>query len=123
MSERQLICTPSFDKQLDSLSGKHPDIYAKVTERLRECCKNGPARSGHKLRRTGGLPVFKERLAVGTAGKRGGARLIYYCDREKVVALFIFVKAARADVPSKEVQIALKAANLTPVQESESGRG
>ena len=41
-------------------------------------------------------------------GKRRGARIIYYCDEERVVALFIYAKNTISDIPVKEIKDALK---------------
>ena len=59
-----------------------------------------------------GLPVFKQRLRLGGRGTRSGARIIYYCDSELVVALALYTKSDRADIPRKEIRQALKAAGL-----------
>lgn len=40
-------------------------------------------------------------------GKQGGARLIYYRDEERVVALFLYSKGDVTDIPVKEIREAL----------------
>ena len=44
--------------------------------------------------------------------ERGGARLIVYCDDERVVALFVYVKSATELIPEKAIRTALEAAGI-----------
>ena len=59
-----------------------------------------------------GTQSSKERLPLHGAGKRGGARLIVYCDDERVVALFVYVKSATELIPEKAIRKALEAAGI-----------
>ena len=45
-------------------------------------------------------------------GKRRGARLIAYCDDERVVALFVYTKSALGVLPEGVIREALDAAGL-----------
>lgn len=86
----------------------------RVDRCLAECSERGAPRASDRLRNVDGLPVFKERLGLGNLGKRRGVRVIYYCDNARVVALFVYAKARRGDVPSNEIRAALAAADLLP---------
>ena len=57
-------------------------------------------------------PVYKRRLPLDGKGKRGGARLIYYCDGERIVLLAIYAKSAREDIPTRAINEALSNAGL-----------
>jgi len=48
-------------------------------------------------------------------GKRKGARIIYFCDEERVVALFVYAKNSLSDVPVNEIRAALNATGLLDV--------
>lgn len=50
-------------------------------------------------------------------GKRGGARVIYYHDHERLLALSIFLKCEKADMSPadlKQIGNALQAAGIWP---------
>ena len=51
---------------------------------------------------------------LGNRGKLGGARLIYYCDGDLILALYIYAKSERSDVPLEEINKVLAEYNLTP---------
>ena len=59
-----------------------------------------------------GLPVFKERLPLQGIGRRGGARIIAYCDDERVLALRLYTKSDVEVLPVGEIRDALKDAGL-----------
>ena len=60
----------------------------------------------------GGRPVFKERLKLGSKGTRAGARVIYYCDAERIDRLFVYSKADTSDIPTDEIRRALTESGL-----------
>ena len=103
-----------FGKCLKSLARKHKSAPEDVERALSQCAENGPPARADQIRNLGGLPVFKQRLRLGDKGTRGGARLIYYCDEECVVALFLYSKSDQEDIAVKELRDALAAAGLLP---------
>ena len=53
----------------------------------------------------GGRGIRKARVAVGSRGKRGGARVIYYwaVRRDVILLLFAYAKNAASDVTEKQI--------------------
>ena len=100
-----------FNNRLKKLSKKHPDITTSVSTALDHIALQGPT-SAILLPRVAGQPVYKKRLRLGNKGKRGGARLIFYCSDETVVALFIYTKSVKESVPPKEISEALEKTGL-----------
>lgn len=87
----------------------------KVEEALELRRKQGPGQEDYLLKRVNGRPVFKMRVQAQGRGKSGGARVIYYCDHERLLALLIFLKSKKADMSSedlKQIQAALQDAGL-----------
>ncbi|MCX6626399.1 MAG: type II toxin-antitoxin system RelE/ParE family toxin [Candidatus Solibacter sp.] len=66
----------------------------------------------------GGGGVRKVRVAVGSRGKRGGARVIYYwaVRKDVILLLFAYPKSAAADLTPKQV------AQLAKIVKEEFGR-
>ncbi|MCY4674801.1 MAG: type II toxin-antitoxin system RelE/ParE family toxin [Bacteroidetes bacterium] len=62
----------------------------------------------NKLKDMDGKPVYKIRCGTKNMGARSGARIIYYKDDSKLIALHIYVKNDRENVPSKEIMTFLK---------------
>ena len=89
-----------FERDLRRLARQHPDLPDTVAAALDRYAAEGPPER-HRQPGVGGLPVFKERLALRGAGKRGGARLIVYCDAQRVVALRLYKKSAAEVVVSQ----------------------
>lgn len=85
-----------------------------MEEALRKYSEGGPSGSSHRIPGLSGLPVFKERLPLGNQGKRGGARIIYFSDPDRVVALFIYAKGKRGDIPVREIRGAFAEAGIRP---------
>ena len=54
---------------------------------------------GDKIPGLKGRPVFKKRMKYGNLSKRNGPRVIYYYDDNFLIALFIYLKSDRADIP------------------------
>lgn len=111
MSARKIDPTKTFLSNLKDLSKKHPDLSDAVDEALDGYAETGESSASSKIPRMKGLPVFKERLAFGNQGKRGAARIIYYCDSELVVPMFLYTKNVQA-VREKKILDALKSADL-----------
>ena len=112
MAAREIAKPQGFVRILKKLAGKHPGLKISVCEALKICASQGPGERSTQIPGLGGEPVFKERLTLRDKGRRGGARIIYYCNEEKVVPLFVYVKASQNDVPVNEIRNALKAAQL-----------
>ena len=112
MAAREVEATVSFARSLKQLSKKHPELQNAVQNALDEYSNKGPTHRSDKIPNLDGQPVFKERLRLSNQGQSGGARIIYYCDSEQVIPLFLYVKSGQADVPAKEIRDALKAADL-----------
>ncbi len=108
----------SFARNRKKLSRKYPELNDEVGVVLERVANSGPAATADKIPGLDGHPVFKERLRLRNQGRRGAARIIYFCDSRRVCALFLFVKADREDVPAKEIRDALKAADLLGPDES-----
>lgn len=108
---RRVRRTPAFRRSLRRLARQHRDLPATVTDALRRYVDQG-VESRYRQKGVGGLPVFKERLPLRKSGKRGGARLIVYCDPQWVVALFVYTKAGTDVIPGGEIRKALKDAGL-----------
>lgn len=111
-SERETLRTTAFDKQLIKLEKKYTRISEQVEEFLAKCAKDGVPSTSQKIPGVKGKPVYKDRFGLNNAGKRDGARIIYYCDECQVVSLFVYSKANKSDVSIKEIQSALDAAGL-----------
>lgn len=60
-----------------------------------------------KIPGLGGAPVYKVRLPLGDKGRRGGARLIYYCASDLVLAMYAYAKSDIADIPVNQIRDAL----------------
>ncbi len=93
---------PAFDDALEKLRRKYPHIEDDIRDSFED---EGPADAlpgfSHKL--------WKKRIPSRDMGKgkRGGFRLIFYCDRERnppeVHFLTIYAKNQRADIPPAEL--------------------
>ena len=97
---------------MDRLSRKHPGLVDTVEDALKEYAAGGSAGTSMRIPGLNERPVFEERLPVDGKGKRGGVRLIYYCDEKLVVAIFVYTKSEQQNVHRKEIREALKAAEL-----------
>lgn len=112
MPTRELRLTTDFGKDLARLAKKYPEISNSVDGVLELCARRGPAPQSMKIPGLQGLPVFKERIPIGNRGKRAGARIIYYCDTDLVIALFLFTKNAKENIAATVIKGALAAAGL-----------
>ena len=112
MPEREVLRTEAFERSLRRLARRHPDLPDTIAQALRKFAIDGPPSMRFRQKGVGGRPVFKERLPLRGAGKRGGARLVVYCDDERVAALFVYVKSATELIPEKEIREALEAAGI-----------
>lgn len=106
-----------FERNLQSFaSKKDPELPKRVRQALISRLEQGPGKDP-RLKKVKGLPVFKMRIPAQGRGKRGGARIVYYHDQERLLALSIFLKSEKADMsPADREQIleALQEAGLWP---------
>ena len=91
----------------------HPDLPDTAAAALERYAAEGPPER-YRQPGVGGLPVFRERLALRGTGKRGAARLTVYCDAERVVALRPCTKSAVGVLPRGAIQEALDAIDPPP---------
>ena len=116
MKARTVVRSSRFDRDLRSLTKKkYPDLKETVQRFLTRCGKSGVPAVSHKIPGVGNNSVFKSRLALRGMGKRKGARIICFCDEERVVALFVYAKNSLSDVPGNEIRAALNAVGLLDV--------
>lgn len=112
MSVREVRRRSAYDHALKSLSKKHRSLPENVEGLLTRIAAGGPTPNCDQLEGMDDRPVYKVRVPIEGMGLRKAARLIYFCDHAEVVALFIFVKGDKENVPQKEIREALKAAGL-----------
>lgn len=111
MTSRKIHRSDGFDKQLKQLAKKHRELPQAVSKAL-DHASGQPVPPGDLIPGLGGAPVYKERIAFGNTGKRGGARLISYCGEALIAPLFIYVKGDTDDIPKAMIAEALAAAGL-----------
>ena len=113
MEMRRIERASTFDKSLKKLSRKHPDLPKTIEEAL---VGFASARKpiGNKIPLLDGQPVFKVRLPLGNRGKLSGTRFIYYCDDDRILALFLYAKSDQSDVTLKEIMEVLAEEHSRP---------
>ena len=90
--QRRLEYDITFDRGLKFLAKKDRELTNQVHQALKSRQVKGPDRSrDHLLRNFRGLPVFKTKVQAQGRGKRGGARVVYYCDNERLLALQVYL--------------------------------
>lgn len=112
MPEREILRTEAFERSLRRLARRYPDLPDTIAQALQRYAIDGPSSMRYRQQGVGGRPVFKERLPLHGTGKRGGARLVVYCDDERVVALFVYVKSATELIPEKAIRKALEESGI-----------
>ena len=87
--------TPTFTRQAERL------FTEEERKELIDQLANHPT-AGDEIQGTGG--VRKLRFAASGRGKRGGARVIYFCSGQDipVYALLVYAKSAKTDLTSAE---------------------
>jgi hypothetical protein len=92
----ELIETSTFTRQITALLGD--EDYGAFQSRL-------AAYPGLGARIKGGGGIRKARVAVGSRGKRGGARVIYYwaVRKDLILLLFAYPKNESADLTPRQV--------------------
>lgn len=110
MADRYIEKTTAFKNSLRRLSKKHPGLEQIVDEALNSYATDGPPLD--RIPGVGGHPVFKERRPLPNRGKRGGLRIISYCDEDRVVGLLLYAKGDRESVPNNVIKDALRNCGL-----------
>ena len=113
MPERKVEQVAKFKRDRRRLARRHPDLPDTVAAVLKRYSVEGPP-GRYRQPGVGGQPVFKERLPLRGVGKRRGARLIVYCDDERVVALRLYTKSATSVLQNDVIQDALDAVDRLP---------
>lgn len=92
----ELIETPTFTRQISALL---------TDEEYREFQLYLAANPGVGVRIKGGGGIRKTRVALGSRGKRGGARVIYYwaIREDLILLLYCYPKNVTADLTPKQV--------------------
>ena len=92
----ELIETSTFTKQITALLGD--EDYGEFQSRLARNPQLGALVKG-------GGGIRKIRVAVGSRGKRGGARIIYYwaVRRQLILLLYAYPKNVTVDLTLKQV--------------------
>ncbi len=96
MNEVELIETSIFTRQITALLSD--EEYGQLQSRL-------AANPGLGALIKGGGGIRKIRVAVGSRGKRGGARVIYYwaVRRDLILLLYAYPKNVSADLTPRQV--------------------
>ena len=119
MAGRAFCAAANFDRSLKRLEKKHRGVSENVDEYLDNCIATGPGRLSQRLKGVSGRAVYKERLPVPGMGKRGGIRVIYYCDPPEVYALLVFDRSTIEDIRPDVIKQALGQAGLLGDDEQE----
>lgn len=101
-----------FGKDLARLEKKHRGIRESVESFFRRRAKGIPVSGEDRIPGLGGEPVYKARIALPGIGKRSGARLIYYRDAYRIVALRVYQKSKTVDMPLSDIKKALSEAGI-----------
>jgi hypothetical protein len=96
LKQVELIETSTFTRQIAALLSE--EEYREFQSRL-------AARPGLGALIKGGGGIRKIRVAVGSRGKRGGARVIYYwaVRRDLILLLYAYPKNVSSDLTQKQV--------------------
>jgi len=98
----ELIETSIFTRQITALLGD--DEYRALQLRLAANPELGPL-----IRGGGG--IRKARVAIGTKGRSGGARITYYwaASKDTIFLLYAYPKSLAADLTPKQVSLLARA--------------
>ena len=110
MGKRTIDQASKFRKELKKLSKKHPGLDLDVTEILNGL-SNDTIPEGDQVPGFEGLQVFKKKVRMGNMGARRGARIIYYKDDSRFLALSIYAKNEKDDITDKDIKDILKILN------------
>ena len=92
----ELVGTSTFTKQIDALLSD--DEYSDFQSRI-----SANPEVGALIKGGGG--IRKVRIAAGSRGKSGGARVIYYwaVRRDVILLLYVYPKNVASDLTSKQI--------------------
>ena len=107
MANREIRERSKFGSEPGNLSRRHHGLKDAIDNKIAELASGKEEILGDKIPGLKGRPVFKKRMKYGNLSKRDGPRMIYYYDDKFLIALFIYLKSARADIPKKEIEKAL----------------
>ena len=94
----EFIETSIFTKQIRALL--HDDDYASLQETLAKYPHAGDVIPGG-----GGLRKIRWRSGIAGKGKRGGLRMIYYCESEdRIYLLFAYDKTRQGDLTRPQLK-------------------
>ncbi len=94
--------TSKFERQLKQITKKHPETCEIVKDTLNNI-SNRERTSDKPMRRCKGYPIFMARCPLKNTGKSSGARVIYFKDLFKVVAVCIYLKSEQNSFPENEI--------------------
>ena len=114
-ARRRLEESSKFKKSLRSLAKKKDrDLPKRVHQELASRLKQGPSDNDKRIKRVQDLPVYKMRVGAQRGGTRGGARVVYYCDQERLLALNIYLKSDMDSADYSDIKRALQSSDLWP---------
>ena len=102
--------TKRFIQDLKRLR-RHHGLESKVNDVLNDIA-NGKIPGEKQIKDVDKKPVFKTRCGTQNMGRRNGARIIYYKDDSKLIALHIYLKNDKENISSGEVMAFLKENDL-----------
>ena len=102
---------PGFEKDVRALAKKYPAFKSDIDSVVDEIAAADKL-PGDLIPGLDGAPVFKLRIPYGNRGKRGGARLIYYCAENLLIPMYLYAKADTENIATAVIREALKGAGL-----------
>ena len=101
MCHRKIEQTAKFERDIKKLR-RHRGLDRKVQEMLNNLATDKIA-DGDRMPRHKGLSVFKIRCGTKNMSARKCARIIYYKDASKLIALRVHLKNDKESIPDKEI--------------------
>lgn len=118
MARRAVELSEDFHRDLRKIVRRHTRVEAVALKALEQVAAGRSAPTHHRLARLGGRPIYKARLPTGSRGTRGGARLIYAYEENRVIALRLYLKSDRETIADQAILDALNAA-AEPLDEAD----
>lgn len=119
MKQREIHTWPPFQRSLDRLAKKHQSLPKVIDDFLQQAILHGRTWRCQQIRQVDENPVFKVRIKITGVSLSRCPRLIYFCDDDRVIGLFVYTKNQRTDVPPQEIIDALNEIGL-PFEDSEN---
>ncbi len=107
---RQISRAPKFDRDLKAILKKHRTIGDVVDDQLNTIADVGPDPRDKPMAGWDRRPIYIRRIALDNTGKRGGLRMVFYCDDKSVAGLRLYVRSHPPD--DLDLTNALKMAGL-----------